>query len=355
LDEALKLCDQARRANQPLSVGLLGNAAEVYFEIFKRRLTPDVVTDQTSAHDELYGYVPPKMGLAKALKMRVTNPDEYRRRAIAGMVQQVRVMLEFQKSGALVFDYGNNIRGQVNEHAGMKEAFDIKGFVPEYVRPLFCEGRGPFRWIALSGDPKDIAITDELVLKMFSENESLTRWIKLAREKVAFQGLPARVCWLGYGERDRFALAMNKLVESGKISAPIVVTRDHLDCGSVASPNRETEAMLDGSDAVADWPILNAILNCAAGADIVSFHHGGGVGMGYSLHSNCHVVLDGSKLAEEKARAVFVTDPGMGVIRHADAGYPEAIAFAEKHKICVPMPFSSSSKISRKIIPRKTK
>jgi urocanate hydratase len=337
IDEAVRVCEEARSAKRPLSIGLLGNAAEVLPALLKRGFKPDVVTDQTSAHDECNGYIPPGFDLKRASGLRETNPKAYVRRVYAGMAQHVKAMLEFQRRGAVVFDYGNNIRGQVKEHAGLEAAFRIPGFVPEYIRPLFCEGRGPFRWVALSGDSGDIARTDDLVLKMFPRNKALSRWITLAREKVAFQGLPARVCWLGYGERDRLALAINKLVRQKKIKAPIVVTRDHLDCGSVASPNRETEAMRDGSDAVADWPILNALINCAAGADIVSFHHGGGVGMGYSLHANCHVVLDGSKLADEKARAVFISDPGMGVIRHADAGYAEAIGFARAHGIAVPM------------------
>ncbi|HYG78726.1 MAG TPA: urocanate hydratase [Planctomycetota bacterium] len=342
LDQAVEWCEQARRSRTPLSVGLLGNAAETHPALLKRGFQPDVVTDQTSAHDELSGYVPPGMPLQEAVELRQQDAQRYRRLSISGMVAHVKAMLEFQKRGAVAFDYGNNIRGQVKDPPvagilGVPNAFDIPGFVPEYIRPLFCEGRGPFRWVALSGDERDIARTDELVLKMFPENAALCRWISLARERVQFQGLPARVCWLGYSERDRFALAINKLVKQKKLRAPIVVTRDHLDCGSVASPNRETEAMLDGSDAVADWPILNALLNTAAGADIVSFHHGGGVGMGYSLHANCHVVLDGSKLADEKARAVFVTDPGMGVIRHADAGYTEAVRFASENKIVVPM------------------
>ena len=337
LDEAVELCEQARREKRALSVGVLGNAAETHPLLVSRGFNPDVVTDQTSAHDELNGYIPPGLSVAEAAALRKSDPEKYRARAIAGMVEHVKAMLEFQRRGAVVFDYGNNIRGQVKQHAQLDDAFKIPGFVPEYVRPLFCEGRGPFRWVALSGNPKDIDVTDALVLKLFSTNKSLCRWIELARTQIAFQGLPARVCWLGYGERDRFALAMNRLVRNGKISAPIVVTRDHLDCGSVASPNRETEGMKDHSDAVADWPILNALLNCAAGADIVSVHQGGGVGMGYSQHANCHVVLDGSKLADEKARAVFVTDPGMGVIRHADAGYDAAIKFARKNKVERPM------------------
>ena len=337
LDEAVALCEEARARKRPLSVGLLGNAAETHAALLARGFKPDVVTDQTSAHDELNGYIPAGHSVADAARLRVENPEQYIRESVAGMVAQVKAMLGFQKGGAVVFDYGNNIRGQVNEHAHYSEAFNIPGFVPEYIRPLFCEGRGPFRWLALSGDARDIDATDELALSLFKKNESLCRWIKLARKHVKFQGLPARVCWLGYGERARFALKMNELVRRKKLRAPIAVTRDHLDCGSVASPNRETEAMRDGSDAVADWPILNALLNCAAGADIVSFHHGGGVGMGYSLHANCHVVLDGSKLAAEKARAVFTTDPGMGVIRHADAGYAEAITFADEHGITIPM------------------
>jgi urocanate hydratase len=337
LEKALRWCEDARAAGRPLSVGLLGNAAETHAQMIARGFKPDVVTDQTSAHDELNGYIPPGYSTGAAARLRAEDPDVYIKLSIAGMVTHVKAMLKFQSRGAVVFDYGNNIRGQVKEHAGLSNAFRIPGFVPEYIRPLFCEGRGPYRWVALSGDACDIAITDELVLKMFPKDEALCRWIRLAQEKVSFQGLPARVCWLGYGERDRFALAMNALVRRRKIRAPIVVTRDHLDCGSVASPNRETEAMRDGSDAVADWPILNALVNCAGGADIVSFHHGGGVGMGYSLHANCHVVLDGSRLADEKARAVFTSDPGMGVIRHADAGYAEAKKFARKNGIVVPM------------------
>ena len=353
LEEAVALCETARREKRALSVGVCANAAQTLPLLLVppasrrqgraggtpavRGFQPDVVTDQTSAHDELNGYIPPGYSVEQARKLRVSDPDKYRHLAIAGMVKHVQAMLQFQARGAVVFDYGNNIRGQVHDRAGLESAFKIPGFVPEYIRPLFCEGRGPFRWVALSGDPRDIAVTDELVLKLFPKNKALCRWIALAREKVAFQGLPARVCWLGYGERDRFALAMNARVRSGKISAPIVVTRDHLDCGSVASPNRETEAMRDGSDAVADWPLLNALLNCAAGADIVSIHHGGGVGIGYSQHANCHVVLDGSTLADEKARAVFVTDPGLGVIRHADAGYARAIKFARKAGIKIPM------------------
>jgi urocanate hydratase len=337
LSEAVELCRKARAEKKPLSVAVLGNAALTHPELVKNGFKPDVVTDQTSAHDELNGYIPPGYTVEMAAQLRVNNPKMYRRLAIAGMVAHVKAMLAFQSRGAITFDYGNNIRGQVKEHAGLDDAFKIPGFVPEYVRPLFCEGRGPFRWLALSGDPRDIAVTDELVLKMFKKNETLCRWIELARSRIAFQGLPARVCWLGYGERDRFALEMNRLVRKGKIRAPIVVTRDHLDCGSVASPNRETEGMRDGSDAVADWPMLNALLNCAAGADIVSIHQGGGVGMGYSIHANCHVVLDGSRLADEKAKTVFVTDPGSGVIRHVDAGYPAAIEFARKSRVKIPM------------------
>ena len=342
LDEAVRLCEVARAEKRALSVALIGNAATTHPELLQRGFKPDVVTDQTSAHDELHGYVPPGFSVEAATELRTSDPQRYRRLSVGGMIVHVKAMLEFQRRGSVVFDYGNNIRGQVKDPPvkgilGVPNAFDIPGFVPEFIRPLFCEGRGPFRWIALSGDARDIAVTDDLVLKMFPKDAGLCRWIRLAKERVAFQGLPARVCWLGYGERDKFALAINKLVRQKKIRAPIVVTRDHLDCGSVASPNRETEGMLDGSDAVADWPILNALLNCAAGADIVSFHHGGGVGMGYSLHANCHVVLDGTPLAEKKARAVFVTDPGMGVIRHADAGYEEAIEFAKKNKVVIPI------------------
>lgn len=344
LDEAVAWCEAARKEKRALSVGLLGNAAQTHPELLRRGLRPEIVTDQTSAHDELNGYIPPGFGAQAAAKLRKTNPERYKRLALRGMAAHVKAMLGFQKRGAVVFDYGNNIRGQVQDKLGFKGAFKIPGFVPEYIRPLFCEGRGPFRWLALSGDARDIEATDELALRMFKRDAALCRWIRLARERVAFQGLPARVFWLGYGERERFALALNRLVRERKVRAPLVVTRDHLDCGSVASPNRETEAMRDGTDAVADWPVLNALLNCAAGADIVSFHHGGGVGMGYSLHANCHVVLDGGRLAGEKARAVFVTDPGMGVIRHADAGYPAALAFARRHGIAIPMDERTSRK-----------
>ena len=338
LGEAVRLCAEARAAKRPLSVGLLGNAAQTHPELLRRGFRPDVVTDQTSAHDELNGYLPPGFLIEEAARLRARKPERYRALALKGMTLHLRAMLGFQKRGAVVFDYGNNIRGQVAAHGGLTRAraFRIPGFVPEYIRPLFCVGRGPFRWLALSGDPRDIAVTDALVLELFPKDRALCRWIRLAREKVEFQGLPARVCWLGYGERDRFALAMNELVRRGKIRAPIVVTRDHLDCGSVASPNRETEGMRDGSDAVADWPVLNALLNCAAGADSVSFHHGGGVGMGYSLHANCHVVLDGTRLAAQKAQAVFLADPGLGVVRHADAGYPVALRFARQSGIRLP-------------------
>jgi urocanate hydratase len=297
---------------------------------------PDVLTDQTSAHDALNGYVPHGMSLAEASVLRETDPDTYVARAMQSMARHVEAMLALRQAGAVTFDYGNNIRAQAKA-AGVTNAFDIPGFVPEYVRPLFCEGRGPFRWAALSGDPEDIRVTDEAALEMFHENEALCRWIAMARERVAFQGLPARIFWLGFGERARFGLKINELVRRGVIRAPIVIGRDHLDTGSVASPNRETENMRDGSDAIADWPILNALLNASAGATWVSVHHGGGVGIGYSLHAGMVIVADGTREADEKLERVLTCDPGIGVARHADAGYPEAIATAEAHGIRLPM------------------
>jgi len=337
VDEAWRLAERALAAKEPLSIGLVGNCADTHPEFLRRGLVPDVVTDQTSAHDELNGYVPHGMTLAEAVELRAKDPTAYRHAAWQSMGAHVEAMLEMRRRGAIAFDYGNNIRAQARDHAGVRDAFDIPGFVPEYIRPLFCEGKGPFRWVALSGDKADIAATDRALLELFPENASMRRWLTLAAKHVHFQGLPARVCWLGYGERDKAALRFNEMVRSGEVSGPLVITRDHLDAGSVASPNRETEAMRDGSDAVADWPILNALVNVAAGADIVSVHHGGGVGMGYSIHANMHVVLDGTELAAEKAKRAFLTDPGMGVVRHADAGYDEAVAVARSTGLKMPM------------------
>ncbi|CAJ1004139.1 MULTISPECIES: urocanate hydratase [Bacillales] len=336
LDEALKLAREAQEQGKPLSIGLVGNAADIYPEFVRRGIVPDFVTDQTSAHDPLNGYVPRGFTLEEAAELRKNDPDKYVRLSRESMAVHVQAMLDLQKMGAVVFDYGNNIR-QVAYDEGVKDAFNFPGFVPAYIRPLFCEGKGPFRWAALSGDPEDIYKTDELVLKLFPENEHLRRWITMAREKVAFQGLPARICWLGYGERVKMGLAINEMVRRGEISAPIVIGRDHLDCGSVASPNRETESMKDGSDVVGDWAILNALVNTAAGASWVSVHHGGGVGMGYSLHAGMVVVADGSQEAEERLSRVLTTDPGMGVIRHADAGYDKAIQTAKERGVRVPM------------------
>ncbi|MEQ1920827.1 MAG: urocanate hydratase, partial [Elusimicrobiota bacterium] len=319
------------------SVGLLGNAADIIPELARRRFPIDILTDQTSAHDPLYGYIPRGYDVGTAALLRKRKPAEYVKKSIASMGRHVEAMLALQKQGAVTFDYGNNIRARAVE-AGVKNAFDIPGFVPEYIRPLFCEGKGPFRWAALSGDPEDIRVTDREVLAAFPKNEGLKRWIELAGEKVAFQGLPARICWLGYGERAEMGSRLNWLVKKKKVGAPIVIGRDHLDCGSVASPNRETEAMRDGSDAVADWPILNALLNTASGASWVSFHHGGGVGMGYSLHAGQVTVADGTKAMEARLQRVLTNDPGLGVVRHFDAGYPQAKSFARKHKsLKIPM------------------
>ena len=337
LDKALERVQRAQEKGEPLSVGLLGNAAAVIPELARRRVAVDVLTDQTSAHDPLYGYIPKGYDVGTAAQLRKRNPKEYVRKSIHSMGAHVQGMLALQKQGAVTFDYGNNIRARAVE-AGVKNAFDIPGFVPEYIRPLFCEGKGPFRWAALSGDPEDIRTTDREVLKAFPKNDALRRWIELAGERVAFQGLPARICWLGYGERAEMGLRFNWLVKKGKVGAPLVIGRDHLDCGSVASPNRETEAMRDGSDAVADWPILNALLNTASGASWVSFHHGGGVGMGYSLHAGQVTVADGTKAMDARLERVLTNDPGMGVVRHFDAGYPRAKAFARKHpSIKIPM------------------
>ncbi|WP_044642284.1 urocanate hydratase [Risungbinella massiliensis] len=336
LEEALSLALDAKAKGKPLSIGLVGNAAEVLPEMVRRGVIPDFVTDQTSAHDPLNGYIPAGYTLKEADVLRSTDPKRYERLSKQSMATHVQAMVDFQKLGAVVFDYGNNIR-QVALDEGVQEAFRIPGFVPAYIRPLFCEGKGPFRWVALSGDPADIERIDELALELFPHNENLRRWIEMAREKVAFQGLPARICWLGYGERLQMGLAINEMVRTGKISAPIVIGRDHLDCGSVASPNRETEAMKDGSDVVGDWAILNALINTASGASWVSVHHGGGVGMGYSLHAGMVVVADGSKLAEERLTRVLTTDPGMGILRHADAGYEKAIQTAKARGVRIPM------------------
>lgn len=336
LDEALRWATEAMEKEQPLSIGLVGNAAEVYTELINRGITPDYVTDQTSAHDPLNGYVPEGLTLEEADLLRKDNPEEYIVRSKKSMVKHVQAMLDFQKNGSVVFDYGNNIR-QVAFDEGLDNAFDFPGFVPAFIRPLFCEGKGPFRWAALSGDPEDIYRTDRLVLEMFPENEQLKRWITMAQEKVAFQGLPSRICWLGYGDRAKLGLAINDLVRKGELKAPIVIGRDHLDSGSVASPNRETEKMKDGSDAIGDWAILNALVNTSSGASWVSVHHGGGVGIGYSLHAGMVVLADGTDLAEEKLKRVLTSDPGMGVIRHADAGYEEAIEVAKEKNVRVPM------------------
>jgi urocanate hydratase len=335
VDEAIDKAMAAKREGRALSIGLLGNAADVFPEMLERNVEIDVVTDQTSAHDPLNGYVPNGMTLEAALALRESDTEQYIKRAMAAMVQHVQAMVGFQEKGAAVFDYGNNIRGQA-QAAGYEEAFSFPGFVPAYVRPLFCKGSGPFRWIALSGDPKDIAVTDDLILELFPEKESLTRWIKLARERVQFQGLPSRICWLEYGERARFGMAMNDAVRDGRISAPIVIGRDHLDSGSVASPYRETEAMKDGTDAVADWPVLNALLNAINGASWVSVHHGGGVGMGLAIHAGLAVVADGTPEGGARLERCLTGDPGIGVARHADAGYDSAIQTARKHGIHIP-------------------
>ncbi|MBI3268019.1 MAG: urocanate hydratase [Planctomycetes bacterium] len=335
LDEALAKVDEARRAGRPLSIGLVGNAAEVLPELARRGVVPDLVTDQTSAHDALNGYVPAGLPFEEALRLRASDPADYVKRSMASMAAHCRAILDLRRLGAVAFDYGNNLRGQAKA-AGVENAFAYPGFVPEYIRPLFCEGKGPFRWAALSGDPRDIAATDEAVLAEFPRDEALARWIPLARERVRFQGLPARICWLGYGERARFGEVLNRLVARGKVRAPIVIGRDHLDCGSVASPNRETEGMRDGSDAVADWPILNALLNASSGASWVSVHHGGGVGIGNSIHAGMVIVADGTKAASRRLERVLTNDPGIGVARHADAGYPEAIDCARKRGVRVP-------------------
>jgi urocanate hydratase len=336
LDEAIKLAKEARNEGKALSIGLLGNAAEILPEMIKRGFIPDVLTDQTSAHDPLNGYIPAGMSLAEAAELRKTNPDEYVKRSKASMADHVRAMLAMMNKGAVTFDYGNNIR-QVAKDEGVENAFDFPGFVPAYIRPQFCEGKGPFRWAALSGDPEDIYKTDEVILREFSYNKHLCNWIRMAREKIQFQGLPSRICWLGYGERARFGKIINDMVASGELKAPIVIGRDHLDSGSVASPNRETEAMKDGSDVVADWPILNALINAVGGATWVSVHHGGGVGMGYSLHAGMVIVADGTKEAEARLERVLTTDPGMGIVRHVDAGYDLAMKTAREKGVRIPM------------------
>ena len=336
LDKALDIVLDAKNKKKALSVGLVGNAGEILPKILEKNIVPDILTDQTSAHDTLNGYVPMNMSLEEAINLRKSNPDKYIQLAKLTIVEHVKAMLEFQKRGAVTFDYGNNIRGEAKEN-GVENAFDFPGFVPAFIRPLFCDGKGPFRWAALSGDPNDIYITDQAVIEAFPENESLIRWIKLAQEKVHFQGLPARICWLGYGEREKIGKIFNQLVAQKKVKAPIVIGRDHLDCGSVASPYRETEAMKDGSDAIADWPILNALLNSIGGASWVSVHHGGGVGIGKSIHAGMVIVADGTAEAEKRLERVLTYDPGMGIIRHTDAGYERAIENAKKHRIKIPM------------------
>ncbi len=340
LDEALQWVLSAKTDRKPLSVGLVGNCATVLPDLVRRGIVPDLVTDQTSAHDPLNGYIPTGLSLEDAAQLRQRSPKDYTDRALDSIAAHVRAMLELQKAGSVVFDYGNNIRTMAFQR-GVQDAYAFPGFVPAYIRPLFCEGRGPFRWIALSGEPSDIAATDDAALALFPENRSLQRWVRLAREKVHFQGLPARICWLGYGERAAMGLRINELVSKGTLKAPVVIGRDHLDAGSVASPYRETEAMRDGSDAIADWPILNALLNTASGASWVSFHHGGGVGIGYSLHAGQATVADGTSQAATKVERVLTNDPGLGILRHADAGYPAAVAAAQRHGLRLPMPPAS--------------
>ena len=335
LEEAMTLVEEAIDAETPQSIGLIGNAADIYPELAIRGVVPDVVTDQTPAHDALM-YIPAGLSIDEADALRAEDTDEYTHRSMGSMARHVEAMLAFKRAGSEVFDYGNNLRQRAFDH-GIEEAFDFPGFVPAYIRPLFCEGKGPFRWVALSGDAEDIYTTDQVVMELFPEDEHLHRWLRMAREKVPFQGLPARICWLGYGERAKAGLAFNELVASGQVKAPIVIGRDHLDSGSVASPNRETEGMLDGTDAVSDWAILNALINAVGGATWVSFHHGGGVGIGYSQHAGQVIVADGTPDAARRLERVLTTDPGMGVVRHADAGYPQAIAAAKRHGIKMPM------------------
>ncbi|MFJ7969801.1 urocanate hydratase [Psychrobacillus sp. NPDC096389] len=336
LDEAIQLAEEAKQNGKALSIGLVGNAADILPEMIARGFIPDVLTDQTSAHDPLNGYIPSRMSLEEASALRKNNPTEYVKRSKASMTKHVESMVQMMDKGAVTFDYGNNIR-QVAKDQGFARAFDFPGFVPAYIRPQFCEGKGPFRWVALSGDPEDIYKTDEVILREFSYNTHLCNWIRMAREKIQFQGLPSRICWLGYGERARFGKIINDMVASGELKAPIVIGRDHLDSGSVASPNRETEAMKDGSDAVADWPILNAMINAVGGATWVSVHHGGGVGMGYSIHAGMVIVADGTEAAEARLERVLTTDPGMGIVRHFDAGYKLAEKTAQEKGIRIPM------------------
>ncbi len=335
LDEALDLVKEYKESGRAISIGLLGNAADVYPELVRRNIIPDVVTDQTAAHDELNGYVPGGMSYTEALKLRHQNPEKYIELSFASMVRHVQAMIEMQKAGAVVFDYGNNLRGQA-QRGGHPDPFQFPGFVPAYIRPLFCEGKGPFRWVALSGDPQDIYRTDQAILELFPEDKALCRWITMAQKRVKFQGLPARICWLGYGERAKAGLYFNELVRKGELKAPIVIGRDHLDAGSVASPYRETEGMKDGSDAIADWPILNALLNAVCGATWVSVHHGGGVGIGKSIHAGMVIVCDGTREADKRLERVLTADPGLGVVRHADAGYEEAIRVAREKGIKMP-------------------
>src|SRR5687768_2086907 len=336
LDDAIEKAKKNIEAGTPRSIALLGNASEVHWKLLQRGMHPDVVTDQTSAHDVLYGYIPAGLSVEAAAALRKADPAEYERRAMNSMGRHVEAMLEFQRRGSVVFDYGNNLRQRALDN-GVENAFSYPGFVPAYIRPLFCEGKGPFRWVALSGKKEDIFRTDEAIMNLFPENDHLARWLTMAQEQVEFQGLPARICWLGYGERAKAGLKLNEMVASGELAAPIVIGRDHLDCGSVASPNRETESMKDGSDAIADWVYLNAMINVAGGATWVSLHHGGGVGIGYSLHAGQVIVADGTPEAARRIERVLTTDPGMGIIRHADAGYEEAIEFAEKSGITIPM------------------
>jgi urocanate hydratase len=333
IEEAIEWALAAKENKEAISIGVVGNAVDLLQTLIDKNITPDSLTDQTSAHDELIGYFPEGLNVMEANQLRENNPTEYSKRSLDTMAKHVRQMLTLQKRGAVTFDYGNNIRGQAFDKRGVTDAFDFPGFVPAYIRPLFCEGKGPFRWVALSGNPEDIRITDEKIIELFPENEALIRWMKLAKEKIAFQGLPARICWLGQGEREIAGLAFNELVKEGKVSAPIVIGRDHLDTGSVASPNRETEGMLDGSDAVADWPVLNAMINIAGGATWVSLHHGGGVGMGYSIHAGQVIVADGTPAAAARLARVLHNDPAMGVIRHMDAGYDIASDTARKFRL----------------------
>ena len=335
LDEALEIAQDCIKKGEPKSIGLLGNAADIYPEVIRRGVRPDVVTDQTAAHDELHGYVPAGLSLEEALELRQSDPQRYIEMSFESMVKHVQAMVDLRKLGAVVFDYGNNIRGQA-EKGGLKNAFQFPGFVPQYIRPMFCEGKGPFRWVALSGEPADIYRTDQAILELFPDDESLGRWIRMAQDKVTFQGLPARICWLGYGDRARAGRCFNELVRRGEVKAPIVIGRDHLDAGSVASPNRETEGMKDGSDVIADWPILNALLNAVCGATWVSVHHGGGVGIGKSIHAGMVIVADGTEAAARRLERVLTVDPGLGVVRHADAGYETALKVVKQRGIEMP-------------------